>query len=87
MKLYVGLGATDVTKPSKFIGLGDIHGPNPMNFIGLRWAFILQTPVSTCSAHGAVLSAASRAECRNRRGESGGQRVEREQSRAESLEY
>ena len=37
----------DVTKPYKFIGFGDIHGPKPYEFIGLRWAFISQTPVAT----------------------------------------
>ncbi len=36
----------DVTKPYKFIGFGDIHGPKPFKFIGFRWAFISQTPVT-----------------------------------------
>ncbi len=35
----------DVTKPYKFIWLGDIHGPKTYQFIGFRWAFISQTPV------------------------------------------
>ncbi len=42
---FIGLGAMDVTKPYKFIWFGDIHGPEPYTFIGLRWAFISQTPV------------------------------------------
>jgi hypothetical protein len=36
----------DVTKPYKFIWFGDVHGPNPYKFIGFRWAFISQTPLS-----------------------------------------
>jgi hypothetical protein len=35
----------DVTKPYKNIWFGDIHGPKPYKFIGLRWAFISQRPV------------------------------------------
>ncbi len=35
----------DVTKPYEFIWFGDVHGPKPYEFIGLRWAFISQTPV------------------------------------------
>ncbi len=35
----------DVTKPYKFIWFGDIHGPNPYESIGLRWALISQTPL------------------------------------------
>jgi hypothetical protein len=29
----------DVTKPYKFIGFRDIHGPKPYKSIGFRWAF------------------------------------------------
>ncbi len=29
----------DITKPYKFTGFGDIHGPKPSNSIGSRWAF------------------------------------------------
>jgi hypothetical protein len=36
----------DVTKPYKCVWFGDIHGPEPYGFIGLRWAFISQTPVT-----------------------------------------
>ena len=35
----------EVTKPYKFIGFGDIHGPGSYEFIRFRWAFISQTPV------------------------------------------
>ncbi len=35
----------DLTKPYKFISFGDIHGPKPYQFMGVRWAFISQTPV------------------------------------------
>ncbi len=41
----VGTGAIDVAKPYKIIWFGDIHGPILYKFIGLRWAFISQTPV------------------------------------------
>ena len=34
----------DVTKPYKFIWLGDIHGPKPYEIIGFRWPFISQPP-------------------------------------------
>ncbi len=33
-------GAMNVAKPYKIIRSGDIHGPEPYKFIGLRWAFI-----------------------------------------------
>ena len=33
----------DVTKPYKFIWVGDIHGPKPYESSGRRWASILQT--------------------------------------------
>jgi hypothetical protein len=36
----------DVTKTYEFIWFGDIHGPKPYKFIGLRWAFVSQTPVA-----------------------------------------
>ncbi len=36
-----------VTKPYKFVWLGDLHGPKPNEFIGFRWAFISQTLVRT----------------------------------------
>ncbi len=44
MNLY-GFGAMDVTKPHEFTWFGDTHGPKPYKCIGLRWAFISQTPV------------------------------------------
>jgi hypothetical protein len=42
---FIGFGAMDVTKPSKFTWFGDLHGLKAYKFIGLRWAFISQTPV------------------------------------------
>ncbi len=35
----------DVTEPYKSIWFGDSQGPTPYKSIGLRWAFISQTPV------------------------------------------
>ncbi len=46
LRLNTGLGAMYVTKPSNFTWFGDINGPKPYEFIGFRWAFISQTPVS-----------------------------------------
>ncbi len=36
----------DATKPYEFIWYGDVHGPIPYKFIGLRWALLSQTPVA-----------------------------------------
>ncbi len=41
----IGFGVMGVTKPYRFIWFGDIHGPKPYYIMGLRWAFISQTPV------------------------------------------
>ncbi len=37
---FIGFGGMDVTKPYKFVWLGDVHGPCPYKFIGFRWSFI-----------------------------------------------
>ncbi len=42
---FMGFAATDVTKPLHLIWFGDIRGPKPYKFIGLRWVCISQTPV------------------------------------------
>ncbi len=42
---FTGFGAMDVTKPYEFTWFSDIPGRKPYKFIGLRWAFISQTPV------------------------------------------
>ncbi len=40
----IGLGATDVSKPFEFLGLGDIYGPKPHEFMVYRAAIISDTP-------------------------------------------
>ncbi len=47
---FIGFGAMDVTKPYECIWLGDISDAKPYAFIGCRWAFISQTPVTGLSA-------------------------------------
>ncbi len=44
---FIGFGAMDVTKLHIYMWFGEIHGPNPYEFIWFRWAFISQTPVLT----------------------------------------
>ncbi len=45
-KNFIGFGAMDVTESCEFIWFGDIHGTKPYKFMGFRWAFVSQTPVS-----------------------------------------
>ena len=42
---FIGFGPTNVSKPYKFVWLGDIYGPRRCESIGFRWAFISQTLV------------------------------------------
>ncbi len=42
---YIGFGDIHGPKTYKSTGFGDIHGPKPYEFIGFRWAFTSQTPV------------------------------------------
>ncbi len=42
---FIRFGTINVTKPYESICFADIHGPTPYKVIGVRWAFISQTPV------------------------------------------
>ncbi len=49
-----GFGAMDVTNPFKFIGLVDIHGPKPFEFIHLGFYYMIFGPAGNrrCSGSG-----------------------------------
>jgi hypothetical protein len=47
-----GVWAMDATKPHKFIGFGDIHGPKPYEFIGFGLGFQERYPMLPNRASG-----------------------------------